>query len=267
MKTIEQMIAGYTSKGFSINQAETFVCQEIIIKKIAKSPLAENVLIKGGVVMFNITKNNRRTTIDLDFDFIKYDISDSSIKLFAELLNKYDPNYQIKIKSIKPLSQDDYQGKRVVMTIKDESHSINFKLDIGVHTLLTIKQSKMCFYFGEDGVFLKANPPEQIFSEKLYSLAKHQSLSTRYKDIYDMYYLVNNTKLNKELTKKCLSLLVQKGCYGINTLNEIYLRIEKTFNDKDYLNHVEKAKDKWMNVECNEIFETILEFLKRACYK
>ena len=261
MKTIEEMIKEYMTLGFSLNQAETFVCQEITIRKIAESPLAENVLIKGGVVMFNLTKEKRRATIDLDFDFIRYDISDSSIELFVELLNKYNSNYQIKIKSIKSLNQDDYQGKRVVTTIKDKSRSINFKLDIGVHTLLTIKQSSMCFSFGDEGVFLKVNPPEQIFSEKLYSLAKHQSLSTRYKDVYDMYYLINVVKLNKSQTKKCLNLLAAKGFYKIDSIEEICRRVESTFKDVDFIEHIKNTRDKWIDVTCEKLFDSISKFI------
>lgn len=56
MKTIESMITKYVSDGMTINQAENYVCQEIILSKISKSPMANNILIKGGVVLFNVNK-------------------------------------------------------------------------------------------------------------------------------------------------------------------------------------------------------------------
>lgn len=41
MKTIEEMLVKLVSEGLTINQAESIVCQQIILNKISKSPLAE----------------------------------------------------------------------------------------------------------------------------------------------------------------------------------------------------------------------------------
>ena len=50
------------------------------------------------------------------------------------------------------------------------------------------------------GVSLLINSKEQMFTEKLRSILKFGPLSTRYKDIFDIYYLsklVNFKKLNE----------------------------------------------------------------------
>ena len=88
--SIKDLVNENIKQGMTLNQAENFACQQIILNKIAKSPMVDKVLIKGGVLMFNMTHSLRRATTDIDFDFIKYDISDESIKLFIDLLNKYD---------------------------------------------------------------------------------------------------------------------------------------------------------------------------------
>ena len=62
------------------------VCQDILLAKISKSSLNRNITIKGGVVMHNISKDNRRATRDLDLDFIKYSLDDKSMKNFIEKL-------------------------------------------------------------------------------------------------------------------------------------------------------------------------------------
>lgn len=36
--------------------------------------------MKGGVVMCELTKTVRRTTMDIDIDFVRYSISETSIK-------------------------------------------------------------------------------------------------------------------------------------------------------------------------------------------
>lgn len=261
MRTINELMIEYVNKGLTTNQAESGVCQQIIINKISKSKFADNVLLKGGVVMFYLTNNTRRATIDLDFDFIRYDISDASIRSFIKLLNRYDEQYKISVIETKELKQDDYHGKRVLVNVNDQTRNIKFKLDIGVHTLLAIEQTSLCFSFEEGETFLKANPPEQMVSEKLYSLAKHNALSGRYKDVYDIYYLIANGNLNKKIVKKCLELLTINGLYGINSIEDVCDKVSEALEDGDFLSHLDKTKDKWIDEDTSIVTKTIIDYI------
>ena len=58
------------------------------------------------------------------------------------------------------------------------------------------------------GANLLINSPEQIFTEKMKSLLKFNIRSTRYKDIFDFYYLIDNKLLNKEKLEKCFKILI-----------------------------------------------------------
>ena len=55
-KEIEKM----KNEGYSENNAEARLCQDIILKAISESSLNRNVTIKGGVVMRNLSKSVRR---------------------------------------------------------------------------------------------------------------------------------------------------------------------------------------------------------------
>ena len=67
-KTIKQYIEDYISEGFTLAQARNLTAQIIILSKIEKSKYVDSILLKGGVVMYNMTHEQRRTTADLDFD-------------------------------------------------------------------------------------------------------------------------------------------------------------------------------------------------------
>ena len=146
MADLEKMAAKYRSEGYSAFFAEARVCQDIVLKAISESPLCRNVTIKGGVVMRSITGNVRRATRDIDFDFIKYSIDAKSIMSFIEKLNCLEG---IEIKAdgpIEELSQQEYRGKRVWVTISDNSGNIlKSKIDIGVHKNIQIEQEEYCF--------------------------------------------------------------------------------------------------------------------------
>ena len=263
MKSISEMISNYVANGLTLNQAENYVCQKIVLTKISKSPLADKVLMKGGVVMFNRTGNLRRATADLDFDLVRYDISDSSIQSFVHLLDRYCTQVSLAIVEMWPLHQEDYKGKRVILAVSDKSAKLEFKMDIGVHTLLGVKQDTVCFTFmdGEEGIMLAANPPEQIFAEKAYSLAKHGTFSGRSKDIFDMYYLVKECDLDKGLVAKCLELLTFENKRGIGSIDEVRESVEKTLNDASFKRRLSRSREKWIDEDADAVAEAIVDFL------
>ena len=49
---------------------------------------------------------------------------------------------------------------------------------------------------------------QEIFTEKLKSLLKFGFVSTRYKDIFDFYYLINNESLSKDKLLKCFDTFI-----------------------------------------------------------
>lgn len=196
---IRDEVAKIMAEGYNEANAEARLCQDIILKAIAESDFCRNVTIKGGVVMRNLSGSARRATQDIDLDFIKYSISDESIYAFVGKLNQVHGISLRIIPPIQELNHQDYNGKRVLVDIEDEQGShIESKMDIGVHKDLDIKQEEYCFdiCFQEDGASLLMNSREQIIAEKIKSLLRFGIRSTRYKDIFDIYYLKESAKKN-----------------------------------------------------------------------
>lgn len=265
-QTIKELIENYILEGLTLAEARSFVAQQIILSKIEKSFFADKILLKGGVVMYNITKEKRRTTIDLDFDFSHYDISNNrSIKTFIKQLNSVEQKYDIKIKPpIIDLHHQDYRGKRVNVVIVDKTYSINFKMDIGVHTLLGINQEKMLFAFNNgEKMMLLSNPPEQILAEKLFSLAKLGIISQRFKDIDDMYYLIKEQHLNVGVVRECLRGLTVFHPYGIDDIQDIINKVDECLNDQFFIQHYHKSDGCWTNEKYEFKKETILDFIDK----
>lgn len=110
---LEELVEKIRNDGYSEVNAEARVCQDVVLKAISKSSLNRNVTIKAGVVMRNITGDARRATQDLDFDYIRYSLSEESIQSFIRKLNCID-GISISIDGeIEELSQQEYRGKRV----------------------------------------------------------------------------------------------------------------------------------------------------------
>lgn len=262
--TIKEIVNKYTSLGHNYRNAQNLAAEEIVLRKIASSPLSDHVTLKGGIVMFNLTKCDRRVTQDIDFDLIKYSIDDTSIKRFVDKLNAVKDGIFASIDgSIEPLHQEDYQGVRIHLLLKDNSTKLRIKLDIGVHTYLGIEQETLLFIFetGNKSLSLKVNPCEQMFAEKILSLARLGAISTRYKDVYDLYFLINSESLKREKVRDILNLFFLSSNREPYNMVDLYNSISDTFENKSFVNGAINPASKWLDIEFESIKKTILNYL------
>ncbi len=253
------------AEGYIEATAEARLCQDIILMAISESSLKNNVTIKGGVVMRNLSGSARRATLDIDLDFIRYSISDNSIKAFINKINGTD-NLTISIKEpIKELNHQDYKGKRVIVNISDSfGNSIDGKIDIGIHKDFDLKQEEYCFdlCFQKDGVSLLMNSKEQIISEKLKSLLRFMSRNTRYKDVYDIYFLIDS--VNSAFLKKCIKNSVfADSTLAVSNFKDINMRLNLIFNNELYITELERSRKNWLDIDTKTVLSELLAYFKK----
>lgn len=138
---LNSLLKKYLNDGYEYADAKSKVCQDVILFKISKSPFINNVTLKGGVVMHNISHDKRRATRDIDLDFIRYSLDDKSIKDFVGGLNKVNDGIKLEIVDGKiiELSQQDYKGKRLELKLQDNfNNNYITKLDLGVHKNINV---------------------------------------------------------------------------------------------------------------------------------
>lgn len=266
MANLADLAAEVKNDGYSQVNAEAKVCQDIVLKAISESSLSRNVTIKGGVVMRSITGDSRRATQDMDLDFIRYSLSDDSIQAFIQKLNCLD-GITIQIDGpITELSQQEYHGKRVMVTIKDDTeHSFTSKIDLGVHKQVQIEQDEYCFDVCLDdvGASLLINSKEQIFTEKLRSLLRFGPLSTRYKDIFDLCYL--SDLVDRERLISCMNTYIfQDPGMRETDMKAVLGRVNRTFSDRLYRQNIERSRRlNWLGIKVTDAFEKITSFLEK----
>lgn len=269
---LEDIVRKNVEEGYELIDARSKVAQDIILSKISKSEFKKNITIKGGVVMHSISNSVRRATRDLDLDFIKYSLENESIRSFIDKLNSVGDNITIEIiGEMEELRHQDYSGKRVHIRLVDtNNYNIDTKLDIGVHKLFELEQDD--YYFNldaiEDGVSLLINSPEQIFTEKLKSLLKLGFRSTRYKDLFDFYYLINNDKLDrKKLLKVFQVIIFDDNNMFEETVADIYSRLESIFNSNIYKRNLSDPKNNWLDIPVNVVIESVLKYIEELSSK
>ena len=263
--SIDQLLKKYIKQGYQAPIARNLAAQEIILTKIAHSKMARFLTLKGGIVMYSLSGNQRRATRDIDFDFIRYSISKLSIYRFIDALNEVEDGYCISVsKDPEPLHQEDYRGVRLTVSIVDStSAALSLKLDIGVHKRLDVDQGKLVFFSESgEGISLLANTPEQIFAEKTISLARLGAASTRFKDVYDIYYLIQ-LGLETERVKAILFPMILDSKRHPDSLREYKANIISALRNPLFIEGCSDVKNKWIDIDYESASSLIEAFIQR----
>ena len=265
MLNILELIRQEQQEGYSAANASAKVCQDLVLKALSTSMLSRSVTIKGGVVMRSKTHNTRRATQDLDIDFIRYSLSDEAIKIFIQKLNCVPGIRFEQAGAIEELKQQDYHGKRVHIHVSDfAGNVIQSKIDLGVHTRFEIEQEEYCFdiAFDDEGASLLINSNEQMFAEKLRSLLKFGAFSTRYKDIFDLYYLSDKLE-PKKLRIALQSYIFDDKQMRENNVTDILRRLRMVFSNNAYRQKLATSDKKWIDQDLQRVTDGIVTQLEK----
>lgn len=266
---LQKMMDLYHEEGLTRELAAARVCQDIVLKAISIGPLKHNVTIKGGVVMQSLSKNNRRATRDIDLDCIHYSLEDDSLRAFVKNLDCI-PGIKVDIiGGIEELKHQDYHGRSVKVRITDDfGISVESKIDIGVHKHLELEQEEYCFdvCMDENGVSLLKNSKEQCVVEKLRALLIFGTNNRRYKDIYDMYFLIAHVDSEK-LLYYIEVLIYNDDQMRENEMADIVRRMERIFKDKNFLKRVSTSRQRWIDEDMEVIAAKLVDYFKGLMLK
>lgn len=255
----------YMDDGPDFQNATARTCRDVVLTLISMSRMADHVTVKGGVVMQQISGDRRRATRDLDLDFVRYPMTDEGIREFIRSLRPSSVGVRLEIVGpVEELKHQDYRGKRVHLRITDNGGvSMDTKLDLGVHDRLSLEQQELWFdtALQDEGISLMANSKEQICAEKLRSLMRIGVASTRFKDVFDVYYLLCREGVDRESFDCAMRVLV----YDADDMREAgpsdaHARLTRVLGDRRFRRNLANARNNWLGANVDEVVSGILCF-------
>lgn len=192
--------------------------------------------------------------------------TDNIVNIFMELgkLDNIDGfKLEIDKDKIEELSHQDYHGKRLIVTISDKyNKSYHIKLDIGVHKHIDILQDTLLLdtKIIEDNISFLVNPKEQIFVEKIIPLLKFGPLSTRYRDIFDLYWLIKKGKLDKKQILNYMKILIFNTDIEIKNISDVSNIINLVLSEDMFIKNLSNNNN-WTGESINKILDTIKEYI------
>jgi predicted nucleotidyltransferase component of viral defense system len=229
---------------------------EHVLERLEKSKYKDNIILKGGVLLSSIIGEDLRTTKDIDATLKSLPLNIDSIRnIFEEILSiDNGDNVNFEIVNIKDIRlEDEYGGFRINVKGTFDKIRTNFFIEITTGDIITPREIKYKYnsIFEDKKINIMAYTIETIIAEKFESIISKNVTTTRAKDFYDLYMLMNKHKNdinNKNLVKAIKNTFNKRNTeFNIDNLKEIVEIIEesnvlnKVF--KDYQKKLEYTKE------------------------
>lgn len=156
----------------------------LALQKIYSSPLKNKLVFKGGTALHHAYLSQYRFSEDLDFTSLDHKIKSEEVASILEAdeifrVNKvYESEFTIKIEKLQ------YQG------LLGQPGNIKVEIDHQQNVVLKAKPQSYTNVWG-----IKTHPStmdvKEICAEKIRAVAQR----ARYRDFYDLYYLINELSL------------------------------------------------------------------------
>lgn len=202
---------------------------EHVLMRLEKSEYKDNIILKGGVLLSSIIGNDLRTTKDIDATLKGLPLTIEMVEeIFKEILSiDIKDNVYFELVSIKDIRiTDEYGGFR--LNIKGTFYKIrtNFFIEITTGDIITPREIKYKYssIFEDKKINIMAYTIETIIAEKFESIISKNITTTRAKDFYDLYMLIDNHKDeidNGVLKRAVINTFNKKNTtYNINLFRE-----------------------------------------------
>lgn len=241
---------------------------EHILMRIEKSKYKDNIILKGGVLLSSIFGCDMRTTKDIDATLKGIHLNEKTIKeIFEEILSiDINDGCKFKIVSIKDIRlEEEYNGYRINVFATFDKLKNYFFVEISSGDTITPREIKYKYnsIFEDKQINIIAYTFETILAEKLHAIISKNITTTRAKDFYDVYMLmnkhqndINNTILIKAVERTFKS---RNTKFSIQYFKEIISLME---NDKELQKLFKNYKEKFDYTQ-NIKYEDTIQALKK----
>jgi predicted nucleotidyltransferase component of viral defense system len=216
--------------GKSLQVILQLFCQEEFLRRLSLSKYKNNLVLKGGLFIYTLTKFESRATIDIDFLLRNIPNNMEDIKgIIDEINNTSTGNDFIELESrgFEIISEHrKYKGISFQIVGKIKNSRTPFNVDIGVGDIIVPSPE-----FRSIPVQLPEFKPPEIatyslestIAEKFDAMLQRLELTSRMKDFYDIWYIANLFDFDgSRLLEAIFRTLQNRGTlYDENTFSNI----------------------------------------------
>ena len=195
------------------------LCQEEFLRRVSMSDYAGNLVLKGGLFVYAITNFESRATVDVDFLLRQLPNSIEEVRKVVENILVVDTGndfISLIANNFEPISiHKELTGISFQMIGRIKNTKTPFSVDFGFGDIIVpgSQLRKIPVQLDEFTVpYVMTYSLESTIAEKFEALLQRMELTSRMKDIYDIFYLSNSFNFDGWLLQQAL------GCTLTNRL-------------------------------------------------
>ena len=188
---------------------------ERLLYRIANSPYKDKFILRGSSLLYIIESDDMaRPTKDIDLMGMHIsNTPEEMVEIFREIVKvKCDDGVTFLDKTIRAMiinQKKEYNGVRISVDAIGFNVKRNISIDIGFDDVITPHPNIRHFpsmIKDEDipDFNVKTYTIETSLAEKIESIIAKAEYTTRWKDFYDIWFILNNLNVNSDILKKAL---------------------------------------------------------------
>lgn len=244
---------------------------EHVLMRLEKSNYKNNIILKGGVLLSSIIGEDLRTTKDIDATLKSLPLSIESVKnIFEEILSiNIEDNVNFEIVSIKDIRlEDEYGGFRINVKGTFDKIRTNFFIEITSGDIITPREIKYEYnsIFEDKKINIMAYTIETIIAEKFESIISKNVTTTRAKDFYDIFMLVNKNRKNinnKNLVKAIENTFNKRNTkFDLDYFKEIIELLKESNALRKVFSDYQQKLEYTKNINYDDTVKSIIEIIE-----
>lgn len=199
---------------------------ERLLERISKSKYNGEIILKGGLLLTSVIGDDNRTTRDMDTTLKGLPLNKDIIKKVFEEIFMVDvlDGVTFELISIKDIRKEDlYGGYRLNILSKLEGNRTYITFELTTGDEITPREMRYSYnsIFENKKINIMSYTLETVLAEKFHSVITLGILTTRLKDYYDIYVLMNDKK--DMIDKNVLRLAIKNTFKNRNVIIDMNL--------------------------------------------
>ena len=250
-----------------LQQLLNLFCQEEFIRRLSESKYKENLILKGGFLLYSISGFTTRPTVDADYLLKNYSNDlDAIEKLVKEIISQPSKNdfIEFQIRGLEEISEaKEYHGIRVNLIGIIGRTKTPFSIDFGVGDIIIPSSVERTLpvllkEFEEPNVLTYSL--ESTVAEKLDAIILLMEATGRMKDFYDIYYLATTFNFEgRKLQEAIYETLSNRGTPHEKDSIAVIARLSDNVEIQKRWNNFCKKVLKY-ELDIRVVIDTIIDF-------
>jgi predicted nucleotidyltransferase component of viral defense system len=251
-------------RGVPLQLLLNLFCQEEFLRRISNSAYSDQLILKGGLLLYSLSRFESRPTMDADYLLRRHDNDMEKIVTMVQRIIDVPSNnefIQFTIRNSERISEHrQYNGVRINLIGTIKTTRTPFSVDFGIGDIVVPKPLHRCLPvllsdFDQPEVLTYSL--ESTIAEKFDAILSRMELTSRMKDFFDIYYLASTYHFEGRKLQEAIQQTLEnrRTEYARNSLD----RISHFHTDRDMITKWNSFNRKTLKLSLN--FEDVLNLI------